>query len=104
MVNKCSQCGTCCELFLINLSKEEYYSGKYRTQLEKFALIDNFSLASECGANILKQKRNGSCFYLKKNNCSIHLDRPQVCREFFCASKLKKFRKMVEHIEAKRVD
>jgi len=100
-VKTCDQCGVCCKLFLINLSKEEYFSGVYKTLLEKFGLINDFKLASECGANILKQKKDGSCFYLKKNSCSIHQIRPQVCRKFFCASKAKKFQNMIKEIEAK---
>lgn len=99
-MKKCSECGVCCTLFLINLSEKEYYSKKYKTQLEKFASIDDFKLASDCGANILKQKKDGSCCYLKKNKCSIHKTRPEVCREFFCDSKLKKFKNMIEQIKS----
>jgi len=86
----------------VNLTEAEYQSGKYKTQLEKFGLIDNFHQAAACGANILKQKKDDHCLYLKGNKCSIHKIRPQVCREFFCTSKLKKFRKMIEQIEKKR--
>lgn len=100
-MKKCDQCGVCCTLFLINLSKKEYYTGLYKTELEKFGLIENFKLASECGANIIKQKKDGSCYYLKKNKCSIHKIRPNVCREFFCVTKSKKFKKMVDLIKAK---
>ncbi len=103
MIDKCSQCGLCCRLFLVNLAEEEYQSGKYRTQFEEFGLIDDFYRATACGANILKQKENGNCIYLKGYKCSIHKRRPQVCREFFCTSKLKKFRKMIEQTEKKRV-
>ncbi len=102
MADKCFQCGLCCRLFLINLTAEEYYSGKYKTQLKEFGLTDDFHKAVACGANILKQKENGSCIYLKGNKCSIHKIRPQVCREFFCTSKLKKFKEMIKQIEKKR--
>ncbi|MBL7159067.1 YkgJ family cysteine cluster protein [Candidatus Microgenomates bacterium] len=102
MINKCSQCGLCCYLFLVNLDEEEYLSGKYKTQLGEFGLINDFHKAAACGANILKQKKDGNCIYLKKNKCSIHKIRPKVCKEFFCASKLKKFRGMIEQIEKKR--
>lgn len=98
MINKCSQCGLCCRLFLVNLAEEEYLSGKYRTQLEEFGLINDFDKAAACGANILKQKKDGDCIYLRENKCSIHKIRPQICREFFCTSKLKKFRKMIKQI------
>jgi len=86
----------------VNLTEEEYQSGKYKTQFEEFGLIDNFYTAVTCGANIIKQKEDGSCIYLKGNKCSIYKIRPQVCREFLCTSKLKKFRKMIEQIEKKR--
>lgn len=102
MKDECSQCSICCSLFLINLNEEEYRSGKYKTQFEEFGMVDNFRQATECGANVLKQKEDGSCFYLEGNKCSIHEIRPQVCREFFCISKLKKFQKMIEQIEKKR--
>ncbi|OGK56321.1 hypothetical protein A3J15_02620 [Candidatus Roizmanbacteria bacterium RIFCSPLOWO2_02_FULL_38_10] len=102
MINKCFQCGICCRLFLVNLSEDEYHSGKYKTQLKEFGTIDDFDKATECGANILKQKENGSCIYLKGNKCNIHKTRPQVCREFFCTSNLKKFRYMIEQTEEKR--
>jgi len=98
MKDKCSQCGICCRFFLVNLTEEEYLSGKYRTQFEEFGSIDNFYKASAYGANTLKQKDDGSCFYLRVNKCSIHKTRPQVCREFFCTSKLKRFKKMIKQI------
>lgn len=102
MIDKCSKCGLCCRLFLVNLDENEYKSGKYKTQFEEFCIINDFSKATACGANILKQKKDGSCIYLKANKCSIHKKRPQVCRDFFCTSKLKKFRLMINQIEKKR--
>jgi len=103
MADKCSQCSLCCYLFLVNLTEEEYRSGKYSTQFEEFGLIDGFRKAAACGANTLKQKEDGSCIYLREKKCSIYRVRPKVCREFFCTSKLKKFRKMIEQIEKKRI-
>jgi putative endonuclease len=99
---KCDQCGLCCRLFLINLSESEYRSGKFETELGKFGLINNFGQAVECGANILKRKKDGACVYLKRNKCSIHDHRPQVCREFFCSSSKERFQGMVEQIEKAR--
>ena len=96
---KCSACGVCCKLFLINLTEEEYKSGKYRTQFESFGLINDFTEAEMCGANIIEQKEDGSCFYLKDGKCSIHDTRPKACREFFCTSKNKKFKAMIEEIK-----
>jgi len=104
MINDCTQCGLCCRMFLINLTEEEYKSGKYNTQFEEFGLIDNFSKATSCGANTLKQKGDGSCIYLKNNKCSIHNIRPQACREFFCTSKQKRFKEMIRQIKEKKPD
>jgi len=104
VTNKCSQCGLCCRLFFVNLNEKEYRSGKYKTQFEEFGLIDNFRKAAARGANILQTKEDGSCIYLEGNNCSIHKIRPQACREFFCTSKLKKFKNMIKQIGKKRVD
>jgi Fe-S-cluster containining protein len=91
-------CGLCCKLFLINLNKEEYLSGEYETQFQEFNLKDDFGIIEKYGGNILSQKKDGSCIYLKNNLCSIHEKRPQVCRNFDCNSKLKKFKKMIRTI------
>lgn len=96
---KCSACGVCCKLFLINLTEEEYKSGKYRTQFEAFGLVNDFIEAEMIGANIIEQKEDGSCFYLKEGKCSIYNIRPKACREFFCTSKNKKFKDMIEQIK-----
>ncbi|MFH1589926.1 MAG: YkgJ family cysteine cluster protein [archaeon] len=96
----CTDCGICCELFLKNLTEEEYRSGKYKTQFEEFGMIDDFVEAETIGANILTQKENGSCIYLKNKKCSIHKTRPKHCREFFCDSKEKKYKEMIKIINA----
>lgn len=99
MKQNCLQCGVCCQLFQVNLNKKEYESGRYRTQLEKYVFAGDFVQAEACGATIVKQKKNGACYYLKANKCSIHKIRPQVCRSFFCSSKAKKFKGMVAEIK-----
>ena len=99
MVNICLKCGICCKLFLINLTEEEYKSGKYKTQFEMFGLIDDFTEAENCGANIIEQNSDKSCIYLKANKCSIHEARPESCREFFCRSRSRKFEGMIERIK-----
>jgi len=86
-------------LFLINLTEEEYKSGKYKTQFEKFVTFKNFKKAELCGANIIEQKKDGSCYYLKGTECSIHDSRPVACRKFFCNSKNKKFKTMIGEIK-----
>lgn len=96
---KCAQCGVCCRLFLINLTEEEYKSRRYKLQFDEFEFVDDFEEAELIGANILAQKEDGSCIYLKYNKCSIHKDRPKSCREFFCNSKNKRFKEMIEKIK-----
>ena len=99
---ECSQCGVCCKLFLINLNKEEYNSKKFRTEFEEFGHEENFQEAERSCSNVLKQKEDGSCFYLKDKKCSIHDNRPEVCRNFFCDSKEEKFKEMIEEIKLRK--
>jgi|WetSurMetagenome_2_1015567.scaffolds.fasta_scaffold23824_4 Fe-S-cluster containining protein len=99
MTKKCNGCGLCCKLFYINLSKEEYLSGKFKTELGEYGVIENFAKVKGCGANLLAKNADGSCVYLKNNLCGIHTDRPNVCREFFCTTRAKKFEGMVEEIK-----
>ena len=98
----CSQCGVCCRLFLINLSEEEYRSGRYDTMFDEF--VDDFEEAEMVGANVLKQKEDNSCIYLKDGKCNIHSFRPQSCKNFFCDSKNPDFKKMIETINEYKKD
>lgn len=97
---KCNQCGVCCRLFVINLTEEEYKSGRYRTMFEGFGITDDFEEAQLTCANTLSQKEDESCTYLKDNRCSIHENRPESCRNFFCDSKDHRFREMIKKIKA----
>jgi len=101
-IKSCPQCGICCRLFLINLTQEEWMSGGYKTQLKEFGLDDDFTTVQRYGGNILSQKKDGSCIYLKNNLCSIHKKRPQSCRDFFCESTSKKFKGMISMIKERR--
>ncbi len=94
----CDQCGVCCKLFVINLNEEEYKSKKYKTVFEEFGLVE-FREAELIGANLLAQKEDDSCIYLKDGKCSIHHDRPQSCRRFFCDSKDSWFKSMIKKIK-----
>lgn len=102
MKNKCTGCGVCCQLFLINLNRKEYESGFYKTMFGSFKVTGNFPEAEKYGANLLAQNKDGDCIYLKNNSCLIHDQRPQVCRRFFCTSKSKRFAEMIRMIEKKR--
>ena len=112
-MDKCSQCGVCCKLFLITLTEEEYKSKRYKMQFDEF--VDDaeeseilgthemgFEEAELCAANIIEQKKDGSCFYLKDKKCSIHDKRPQACRKFFCNSDKKEFQSMIEKIKKEK--
>ena len=99
MANLLNDCGLCCKLFYINLSKAEYESGKFRTIYANLDSIDDFDAAEDCGATLLEKKDDNSCIYLKENLCSIHDTRPAVCREFFCTTKEDKFQNMVDIIK-----
>jgi len=98
----CSQCGLCCQLFLINLSEVEYRSREYQTIFSDLALFEDFDAAASCGANILGQHTDGSCIYLAEGKCSIHERRPQVCRNFFCKGNEPEFAQMRKDIEEAR--
>jgi len=102
MIGSCVQCGTCCRLFFINLTQKEWESGAYETQVKASDVDDRFHVVQGYGGNILRQKKDGSCIYLKNNVCSIHTKRPQACRDFFCSSKAKKFKEMVGMINQRR--
>ena len=102
-MEECYKCGVCCTLFLINLNEEEYKSGKYKTEFEEYGINSDFLEAELCGQNIITQKKDGSCFYLKNKKCSIHNIRPKSCRNFFCASKDPSFKTMIEKINARKM-
>jgi Fe-S-cluster containining protein len=95
----CNQCGDCCKLFVINLNEEEYKSGKYKTIFEEFGIVSDFEEAELTGANLLAMNEDDSCTYLKDGKCSIHQQRPQVCRAFFCEAKDPWFQPMIEKIK-----
>ena len=84
---------------MINLTEEEYKSGRYKTMFEEFGIVEDFEEAEMTGANILAQNDDGSCIYLKEGKCSIHDERPKSCRNFFCSSKNPQFREMIKKIE-----
>jgi Fe-S-cluster containining protein len=94
---ECLQCGVCCRLFLINLTEDEYNSGRYKTMFDEF--VEDFEEAEMVGANVLERREDGSCVYLIDSKCSIHQDRPQSCRNFFCESKEPRFQGMIEKIK-----
>lgn len=61
--------------------------------------VEDFEEAELIGANLLAQKEDGSCIYLKDTLCSIHDKRPEVCKPFFCDSKKEQFKEMIKIVE-----
>ena len=100
---KCEMCGLCCELFLINLNESEYLSRDYQTMFSDIEFIDDYVLASDCGANLLARQSNGRCIYLVHNKCGIHELRPSVCRDFFCHDQNPRYSQMRAEITREKV-
>ena len=94
---KCSECGVCCKLFLINLTEDEYKSDRYKTMFDEF--VPDFEEAEMVGANILAKNQDNSCIYLKQGRCFIHNFRPQSCIKFYCDSDNPNFKSMIEKIK-----
>jgi Fe-S-cluster containining protein len=92
-------CGICCRIFFINLTESEYKSGLYQTMFQDHGFVNDFENATEIGAHFLAQNQDGSCLYLKDNQCSIHTKRPEVCRPFCCDSENPQFKDMIKKIE-----
>lgn len=101
-VSSCHSCGSCCRLFLINLTEKEFNSGKYLTESDSNDHFEDFSSIEEYGLNILKKNDDESCIYLLDNKCSVYESRPEVCRDFFCGSDRKEFSEMIEEINENR--
>ncbi len=67
------------------LDLNRFFFEPNRRQFEEFEFVDDFEEAELCAANIITQKEDGSCTYLKDGKCSIHGTRPRACRNFFCS-------------------
>lgn len=100
--NACRSCGSCCRLFLINLTEKEFNSGEYLTESDNHDHFDDFDSVEEYGLNILKKNIDESCVYLLDNKCSVYDNRPEVCRDFYCGSDRKEFSEMIEEIKSVR--
>lgn len=81
--------------FVEDAQKSEI-SGIPENSEDEFSM--DFEEAEMVGANVLAQKKDKSCIYLKDNKCSIHDFRPQSCKNFSCESKEERFKKMIETI------
>jgi len=69
----CQQCGNCCRLKIIDLSKEDV------ERLEKGGYKD----FTEMKAGEVTFKRvNGRCLFNKNDKCTVYEHRAAICREF----------------------
>ncbi len=79
----------CCSMFNVDITEEEYASGRYKAHpfcLQTSKPCDNTSVVCANRKYRLKRRDDGYCVYLdeEKRLCSIHETRPQSCRDFNC--------------------
>jgi Fe-S-cluster containining protein len=92
---ECSQCGECCShLGLVHVIQDDY--GDYRFLLnnqytgEKTAVaVDPDKIALFYDKSIFEERPEACPFFrydqvLKKGYCTIHLTRPEICRDYGC--------------------
>ena len=92
---ECSQCGECCShLGLVHIIKEDY--GNYHFQLcnqytgEKTAVsVDPDKISLYCDTSIFSERPEACPFFRydapsAKGYCTIHLTRPEICRDYGC--------------------
>jgi uncharacterized protein len=92
---ECSQCGECCShLGLVHTIREVY--GDYRFLLnneytgEKTAVtVDPDKIALFCDRSIFRERPEACPFFrydraFAKGYCTIHLTRPEICRDYGC--------------------
>ena len=78
----------CCRTYDVNLSEEEFRSGKYKARAAcRLTGKECENKDSSCINRQwwLERRPGGSCVYLGKDNrCSIYSDRPEACKKFHC--------------------
>lgn len=79
----CNGCTECCKSDLIFIHPELGDSAK------------NYLTEDYEGRIILQHKENGDCIYLNKKGCSIHDNRPAICKKLDCRT----FLKMPKHMK-----
>jgi Fe-S-cluster containining protein len=81
--------GFCCRVtWDIPITLDEYTTGLY--EVEKYCLLTDKECEREVETCLnmryrLKKNKNGACIHQDRDNkCSIHENKPRVCREFSC--------------------
>jgi Fe-S-cluster containining protein len=71
---RCKNCGVCCRMQPPDVNKAE------QKQIEAKGFTDFYDRPDETGIAWIRRKKDGSCFFLTKNNkCAIYDVRPAVC-------------------------
>ncbi|MDH7512389.1 MAG: YkgJ family cysteine cluster protein [Clostridiales bacterium] len=76
---KCQVCGACCHNKAIQIDPHEALRLARNLGLTTTAFLHVYV---EKGGKVLRLKPNGSCVFLTPEGCSVHPDRPLVCRLF----------------------
>jgi Fe-S-cluster containining protein len=72
---RCKNCGVCCRMQPPDVNIAE------RKQIEAKGFTDFLARPDGTGIMWIRRKKDGSCFFLKKNNrCMIYNVRPAICR------------------------
>ena len=72
---RCKNCGVCCRIQPPDASVEE------QKLIEAKGFTDFLDLPDETGTRWIRRKKDGSCFFLSKDNkCIIYSVRPAICR------------------------
>ena len=72
---RCKNCGVCCRMQPPEVDKLE------QKQITERGFSDFFDRPDETGLVWIRRKKDGSCYFLTKNNkCAIYPVRPTVCR------------------------
>ena len=76
---KCQVCSACCSNKAIRVSPYEALRLSRNLGLSTTAFYQRYT---EEGTNVLRNKADGTCFFLSSGGCGVHPDRPLVCRLF----------------------
>jgi Fe-S-cluster containining protein len=72
----CGRCMGCCRNKKIQLNPYEIARMASHLGISTTEFIADYTARG----TVLKNREDGTCIFLKKNGCSIHPDRPLVCR------------------------
>lgn len=73
----CNRCLSCCRFKTIQLNPYEIARMAGNRYVSTTEFIDRFTINS---GTFLKSKQDGTCIFLDAEGCSVHPDRPLVCR------------------------